>query len=552
MGEIFGNYRSLAALITAGLLQISMTDRAYAFDHLFDNGVEIRLDNKLEYSAIERTSPELSIFANSPNANDGDNNLRAGIVSNKADLITTFDINYQGFGFDASAESFYDTVYNQNTKNTSGSTYNPAQQPYDKFTSATQTEAGRNIEMRNLFVYGAQTLDGVPVTLRVGRLVNLFGESLLFAQNGISYGQAPIDVQQASSVPNTEARYLFLPVGQALISAQLTNSISVTAYYQFEWEKVNLSPAGSYFSTVDLLDEGGERIYAGPAGPNSALYFYRTHDIQGASTGQFGGSIQYAPVSSSWVFGLYALQYNDSEPQVYTLPKRGAPTFVPGTAAGSPSALSLGNYQLVYANGIQIYGVSASTTTGALNLAGEASIRANEDLRSTVSVAPGEVAGNNEGNALYAIGDVAHYQVSEVYVGPKLPGLWDASSVIGEVAGENLFAITKNKENFDTVDSRHMALGLRTVASVTYYETLPGLDVSPSLGLGWNFMGKSPDTDAFNNTGIDRGGDITIGIGGTYLNRWTGGIDYTNYIGPPGRDSNADRDFVSFNIERTF
>ena len=454
--------------------------------------------------------------------------------------------------FDASATSFYDTVYNQETKNTGGSTYNPAQQPFNKFTNATQIQAGRNIEARNLFVYGSQTVAGVPVTLRVGRLANLFGESLLFAQNGISYGQAPLDIQHAVSVPNTQAKDLFLPVGQALISAQLNDSISVSAYYQFEWEKFNLPPAGSYFSVADILDEGGERIYAGPAGPASALYFYRGKDIRGSNTGQFGGAVHYDPEGSAWDFGLYALQYNDSEPQIYVEPKAGRPSFVPGTAAGSPAALSLGNYQVVYANGIQIYGASASTTIGALNLAGEASVRANEDLVSSVTVLPGQIAGNNESNALYAIGDVAHYQVSEIYLGSKEPGLWDASQVIGEVAGENLFAITKNKQNFDTAIGRHMALGLRTLASVTYYEALPGFDVSPSIGLGWNFMGLSPDTMSFNNTGIDRGGDITFGISGTYLNKWTGGINYTYYVAPPNRDPYADRDFVSFNVERTF
>ncbi len=536
---------------------------AHAFEYLFDNGVDVRFDNTLQYSVAERTAPLNSYLGGqagaAENTNDGDDNLRAGIVSNRVDLLTKFDISDHGFGFDTTIDSFYDTVYNQKTQNTDGSTYNPAQQPADKFTTATETEAGRDIQLRNLFVYGSHNIDGIPVTLRVGRLVNLFGESLFFAQNGIAYANAPIDIERASSVPNTQAKDLFLPVGQALISAQLTNSILVSAYYQFEWEKFNFIPAGSYFSTADLLDEGGQRIYAGPAGPGSALYFYRAHDISGSDTGQFGISLHYDPIGSSFDFGFYALQYNDSEPQVYTTPHYvsigGVPTVIPtpvsGTAPGAPTALALGAYQTVYADHIQIYGASTSTTVGPLNLAGEVSVRANEDLRSTVTVGPFETP-NNTNHALYAIGDVAHYQASEIYLGPKLPGLWDSSSVLGEVAGENLFAITANKDNFDRVDSRNMALGLRTVASATYYQLLPGLDVSPNIGLGWNFMGKSPDTDAFNTTGIDRGGDITFGLGGTYLNKWTGGISYTRYIAPPQRDPYADRDFVSFNVERTF
>ncbi len=536
---------------------------AKAFDYQFDNGLDVRFDNTIQYSVTERTAPVSPYLGGqtgaAQNTNDGDDNLRAGIVSNRVDLLTKFDISDSGYGFDTTVDSFYDTVYNQKTQNTDSATYNPAQQPAGKFTSATQTQAGRNIELRNLFVYGSHDIAGVPVTLRVGRLVNLFGESLFFASNGIAYGNAPVDVERASSVPNTQAKDLFLPVGQALISAQLTPAVLVSAYYQFEWEKFNFIPSGSYFSPVDLIDAGGQRLYAGAAGPRSALYFYRANDISGSDTGQFGLAVHYDPIGSSFDFGFYALQYNDSEPQVYTSPHfvliNHVPTVVPtpvaGTAPGSPSALALGTYQTVYADHIQIYGVSTSTTYGPINLAGEVSVRANEDLRSTVTVGPFENP-NNTNHALYAIGDVAHYQASEIYLGPKESGLWDSSSVVGEVAGENLFAISANKDNFDRVDSQHIALGLRTVAAATYFEVVQGLDLSPNIGLGWNFMGKSPDTNAFNNTGIDRGGDISFGVSGTYLNKWTGGISYTRYIAPAGRDPYADRDFVSFNIERTF
>ncbi len=565
MGNMLKNKRLalLSSVACASLLCAGHP--AHAFNYQFDNGVDVRFDNTIQYSVTERTSPVSPYLGGqmgaAQNTNDGDNNLAAGIVSNRFDLLSKFDISDNGYGFDTTIDSFYDTVYNQKTQNTDNGTYNPAQQPASKFTSATQTQAGRNIELRNLFIYGSHDIAGIPVTLRVGRLVNIFGESLFFAGNGIAYGMTPIDVARAISVPNTQAKNLFLPVGQAVISAQLNNSVSVTAYYQFEWEKFNFIPNGSYFSPEDLFDEGGQRIYAATAAPyvsaahpGSALYFYRANDIRGADTGQFGAAVHYDPEGTAWDFGFYALQYNDSEPQVYTHVSPTGPRPAPGAVPyGAPAALVLGTYQTVYADGIQIYGASTSTTVGPMNIAGEVSVRANEDLRSTVTVPANEqfTSGNGKG-ALYAIGDVAHYQASEIYLGPKIPGLWDTSSVVGEVAGENLFAITANKENFDTVDSRHMAFGLRTVASATYYQLLPGMDVSPNIGLGWNFMGKSPDADAFNGTGIDRGGDLTLGIAAVYLNKWTGGISYTRYIAPPQRDPFADRDFVSFNVERTF
>jgi hypothetical protein len=97
-----------------------------------------------------------------------------------------------------------------------------------------------------------------------------------------------------------------------------------------------------------------------------------------------------------------------------------------------------------------------------------------------------------------------------------------------------------------------MAHGLRSIFAADYYEVLPGLDLTPSIGIGWNFMGLSPDTTGFNSTGIDRGGDFTFALGATFRNLWTGSISYTRYVAPPGRDLYADRDFAAFNVERTF
>ncbi len=556
---------TLMATTSACVLCTAGTRSARAAEYTFDDGVTIQFQNTFQYSALERTAPVSPYIGNNPNTNDGDNNLRSGIVSNRFDLLSKFDISDAGYGFDVSVDSFYDTVYNQKTQQSPGSaTYNPAQQPSNKFTNATEVQAGRDIQLRNLFLYGSHDIAGIPVTIRVGRLVNLFGESLLFALNGISYGQAPIDVERAASVPNTQAKDLFLPVGQVDISAQLTDSISATGYYQFEAEKFNLSPAGSYFSISDILDEGGQRlIYFPSAAPQSGApggYIYRSKDESAASTGQFGIALHYDPTDAPVDFGLYALQYNDSEPQVYIRNYADGPRFIAGSpnvpGLNTPNALNYGTYQLVYPDGIQIYGASASATAGPANFAGEISARTNEPLVSTVEVPSGTFA-NNSSHPLYATGNVLHYQASMIYLG-KATRFWDDSTVLFEGAGNNLLGFLKNRENFS--GGAHMALGVRAIAQVSYYEVFSGLDLTPNIGLGWNFMGHSPDTLSFNNTGIDRGGDLTVGLSFLYFAKWSGGISYTRYIarpsGPPyntpNRDPFADRDFAGFNVERTF
>jgi hypothetical protein len=500
--------------------------RAFAYEYELNNGVEIQFDNTVQYSILERTAPESSVFADNPNSNDGDNNFKSGIVSNRLDLLTKLDVSYQNFGFDVSADSFYDEVFSQNTQNHDAFSYNPVSTPSNKFTSATITQAGRNIELRNLFAYGSQTVDGVPVTVRVGRLVNIFGESLFFANNGIGYGTAPIDIYRATEVPNTQAKDLFLPTGQVLVTTQPTDSISLSAYYQFEWEKYNFVPAGSYFSIIDALDAGGQRLIAAPVGasvgglalpPDTAAYFYRGPDQKGLYTGQFGVALHYDPAVANYDLGFYALQYNDSEPQIYVRPGAGFPTFTPGR----PNALGIGSYNLVFPSHIQIYGMSASTTYGPTNFAGEISARTNEPLVSSVVVLPGQTA-NGTTNGLYAKGDTLHYQASAIYIGTATP-LWQGCSWATEVAGDNLLGFTENRQNFNRAE-QHMALGFRTVFTANYFHVLPGFDMAVPVGLGWNFMGLAPDTQGFNITGIDRGGDLTIGLTGTFHDVWTGGI----------------------------
>jgi hypothetical protein len=528
--------------------------KAWAFEYSFNNGVEIHFDNTVQYSLLERAGPESSYFMNSPNSNDGDNNFRSGIVSNRLDLLTKLDVSYHNFGFDASVDSFYDEAFSHGTQNHDALSYNAATEPANKFTSATLTQAGRNIELRNLFAYGSGTVAGVPVTLRVGRLVNIFGESLFFANNGIAYGTAPIDIYRATEVPNSQAKDLFLPTGQVLMTVQPTDSISVTAYYQFEWQKYNFIPAGSYFSIIDALDAGGQRLIAAPVGgsvqgmplpPNTAAYFYRGPDQKGLNTGQFGVAVHYDPAAANYDLGFYALQYNDSEPQLYVRPGAGFPSFIPG----QPNALSVGTYNLVFPSHIQLYGMSASTTYGPINFSGEISARTNEPLVSSTVVLPGQTA-NGTTDGLYAKGDTLHYQASAIYLGTATP-LWQGCSWLTEIAGDNLLGFTENRQNFNRTE-QHMALGFRTTFTADYFHVLPGLDVGVPVGLGWNFMGLAPDTQGFNITGIDRGGDLTIGLTGTFHNVWTGGISYTRYIAPPGRDAFADRDFVQFNVERSF
>ena len=103
---------------------------------------------------------------------------------------------------------------------------------------------------------------------------------------------------------------------------------------------------------------------------------------------------------------------------------------------------------------------------------------------------------------------------------------------------------------------------VRAIAAVA------ALDLGVPISLSYNPHGKSSVVSVFNNTGIDKGGDFSIGLDGSYLDAWRFTLNYTLYYGEKGLFHNglngtttqvktfqnyfADRDFISFSLRRTF
>src|SRR3546814_4923871 len=112
-----------------------------------------------------------------------------------------------------------------------------------------------------------------------------------------------------------------------------------------------------------MLDGGGDRFLLAPGAPATA--FFRGSDIKGSNSGQYGAQIRFRFPGGDTEYGLYAIRYNDKTPQIYIQPFP-----VPG-AGFDPSIGMVGNYRLVYPEGIKTYGASFSTVVGDANVAGE-------------------------------------------------------------------------------------------------------------------------------------------------------------------------------------
>ncbi len=522
---------------------------------------KLRWDNSLKYSAALRVAkrsdglsrtvfgPTGIVGANNLNQDDGDNNFGRGLVSNRLDLLSELDASYGRVGARISAAAWYDAVYRRGTDNTSTSANHS---PAGEFPAATRELMGGKGELLDAFVYGRFQLGDLPATVRLGRHTLLWGESLFFGANGIAGGMAPLDLVKLLSVPNSPFKEIARPTGKLSGQVQLSAELALGAYVGYEWEKTRLIPVGAYLSTSDALGPGAERINAGPTGT-----FLNSGDLEARQGGQYGLQLRWRVDAIDTDLGFYAIRYHAAGPSNIWTRLSGFP---PGP--GGPGSLRASSYRWVYHEGVRAFGVSFAKTVGEWGLAGEASVRQNTPLASSgQAVIPAIGVGtrfDNRDNPGYAVGETAHLQFSWLAsLGPSL--LSREASFLGEIAWNTRTRVSRNA-NMLNPNADRSATALRMIFSPSYRQVLPGLDLSPSVGLGYGWGRSSAVGPAF---AVDKGGDLNIGLGAVYLGTWNANLSLVRYLGKeaPTLDnaSNAqyqqalkDRNFVSLSLRTTF
>lgn len=530
-----------------------MACNAQAFE--IDTGVEdlrLRLDSTVRYTAAARVkersaglattvpgaAPGTFIGTNNINQDDGDNNFNRGIVSNRFDLFSEADLTYRGLGARLSGAAWYDTVYNKRNDNiTATANHLPA----GEFPAETEKVMGRKAELLDAFVFGKFDL-GVPVSLRLGQHTLLWGESLFFGINGIAGGMAPIDIIKVTSVPNSQFKEIARPTGKLSGQVQVTPTIALAGYVGYEWEKSRLPASGAYLNTTDPGGPGGETLIAGPR------TLRRAGDLDARDSGQGGLQLRLRSEALDAEFGLYAIKFHALTPSNLNFD---------GPPGGPPGAVLGNNYRLLYAEDIKAFGLSATKTVDEWSLAGEVSVRQNVPLASRSAVSPG-FALDNRDNPGYAVGETFHYQFSWLAsLGPSF--IAKEASLVGELAGNRRIKFTKNASLANPNASRS-ATALRFVYTPQYRQALAGLDLAPSVGAGFAWGKSSALGPGF---GVDKGGDVSLGLGAIYLGAWYANLNYVHYIGPEGgfndtpgnaqyKQALKDRNFVSLSLRTTF
>ena len=484
-----------AGFILASILVVTPVD-AIPFK-LMEGDVSGALDTTLSYGAMWRVQGQ-DKNSDNINSNDGNRNYDTGLVSQVYKITSELSLDWENFGLFTRGTAFYDAEMMGSTHFGLKSWHmsQPSQasmygnRPNNRFTEETKDVSGKDAQLLDAYLYGFWDIMGSPVDVRVGKQVLSWGEGI-FYRNGINTTN-PMNAPKFH-LPGSELKEALIPVETFSISVGLTENLSASAFYQWNFRKTVMDPAGTFFSETDLFPDGGNSAYNATSEPLASLlpsypglvnanlvsnptYFENDYfkvasigsDIDADDDGQFGVSFRYiAEELNDTEFGFYFVNYHGKNPVIFAQLDEGyagvdlatLSDYVGGNGAAGAAAVDLGNNltgMRKYVGDIRMYGFSFNTNYRSTAFAGEISYRPNM---------PVFMATTND-----LIGDTLDQAA-------KLSGSEGASEAFAEVAGQTVsYNGLRSLNNYERVE--HWSLSLSAVhhfGSVLSFDSLFGI-----------------------------------------------------------------------------
>ncbi|MEH6824563.1 MAG: DUF1302 family protein [Motiliproteus sp.] len=503
---------------------LTATTQAHALNFDLTDEINVDVDTSLTYDAQWRMkNPSEQILAGgnlngnhkSPgtaallmfDADDGNRNFKKhDMTANKVSFSTDIDLTYKNGGVFARVRGWYDDVYNDDDLLTQK---NPAAPGVGQTVGQVRpqlkdglSEHQSDLEILDLFVHNNFDIGDQTASLRVGRQVVSWGESM-FVGGGVSSAQSPVDATKANN-PGVELKDIFLPLGQVYLETSLNDAVSVGAYYQWEWEHTRIDAPGSFFNVLDTLGQGSTGDVADT-----------THPVahKDADEGQFGLAVRYmAEDLNNTEFGLYYLQYNDFFPSIQ---------FIPGVIG--PGLTN------THFEDINLIGASFGTVFGDTNVSGEITYRDGQPVQ---LASPG---------FYFAKGETVQAQVSVIHLFGDTP-IADNLTFFGEVGYNRVLGIDLSAEN-ETVlalvapgfnannigaslDNDRGAAGATVRLKADYFSVANGLDMSVAATYKTNFNGVSSVPFTF----TESADQLALKVDFNYLSGHSFGASYVAYL----------------------
>jgi hypothetical protein len=523
----FGQPPRLAALAAA--LSVALPGATCAFEVATGNpDLAVRFDNTVRANYGVRVESRDSKIGNSPLADEGDYSFDNGdSVAQRIDLLSELDIVYRKrYGLRVSAAGWYDAAYSgQSRSNPNPPLVNIPSYIGNQYSSTTKRfYRGPSGEILDAFVFGGTDLGEVPVQAKLGRHTLYWGESLLLGGHlhSVAYAQNPLDLQKGFATPGTEAKELFRPLNQLSAQAQVTDTLSLSAQYLFEWEPARFPEGGTYLGPVDFVFNGPDRQFLQlPAAFGGAGFARRGQASEPRQSGEFGLSARWSPAWLDGTAGLYYRNFADKLPQVLL-------TSLP---------VATREYNLIYADNIQLFGASVTKNILGASTSAELSYRKNTPLNSQVlGAAPGlPERGDTKGTR----GDTWHALFNAIGTVARTP-VFDSASWIAELSasrwvtvrsGANLFnavgyAPCAGRDKWDGCVTKNYA-GIGLGFTPNWYQVFPGVDLSAPVSYAIGLKGNAATTFA-GNQGL---GNYTIGVSADVLQKYRFDLKYIDFVG---------------------
>lgn len=596
--------RSLPALgFGAMLLAPSLPAQAFSLGD--KEGVSGSFDTTVSYGAAWRTQHSSSAViakgnggtSGNLNSDDGDLNYGKGdLISSAVKATHELDLNYRNFGFFGRASYFYDF---ENANN-------------GLFNSELKGKVGYDFQILDFYVRGNFKPADKNLQVRVGKQVVNWGEST-FIGNGINVIN-PVSLPKLR-VPGSEIKEALLPSPMVWASQEVTENVSVEAFALAQFKKTILDPRGSYFSTTDILSDGGDFLYGGSASgrydqhhvpavwvPGSLtnkgqIGAPRSADHEASDHGEFGLAGRFlAPQWNNTEFGLYFANYHSRTP-IFSVVRGGATT--PGGTAGiggcsvfnvkglfgvgapcPAGGIAPASYFAEYPENIHLFGASFNTA-GPMGIAlqGEYSYRPNMPLQLSTN----DLVNAAVGLGNFITGASPTVATKDVTVGTSIAGYDRVQMHQVQVSATKAFGPTWGAEQLlvlGEVGFTHMNL-----PSGRYYAA-PGAPLAPgaSVALGgtvgstgfatensWGYrlrasldypnligavkvspnVAYSSDVQGYGPTFNNGFKSASAGVTFTYREQWKGDITYVSFFGNQNNPA-IDRDFVSISASYSF
>lgn len=459
---------------------------------------------------------------------------------------------------------------------------------------AAEDELGFDIEFLEAEASYDFDLAGRPATIKGGRLIMNWGESLII-QNGINQiNPIRVTALRQAGARLTEA---WIPMPAIDLNIDLTDSISLEAFYQFEEDNVVVEPEGTFFSVNDFGSKGGENVFLGfgrapPAGPPDSPAVFgrglaapigvgvrRGRDRVADDQGQFGLALRWLAEELNYTqFGLYWTHLHSRLPLL-------------SARTGGPADLAAGDfaggaeYYREFPEDLDSLGLSFNSSVGQAAFAGELAYHIDRPLQVDevelllAALSPIDLA---TGNPVFSRGQLGQFNFGDEITGYRekdvlqltlnstlansgvlgadssfalvevgatyIPDLEDEDELRyngpGTDTGGNPFFTAAGIQPETQTDgfADDFSAGYRLVVGSEYSNVIGDIALRPSLRFAHDVVGTTPGPGG--NFVEDRL-TTTLQLNAVYGTDLQGGVSYTNYSGADEFNQLRDRDFLS-------